>query len=103
MTYWLRAVVQFVVLTFQSEQKFLQMIRKWESCASKAVWSRLSGLILRVHTEILYFKTLQTLLGVCQQIKTSKKLFISVAELIWKGMVGNFSIGKKKCESLFVS
>ena len=35
MTYWLRAVVQFVVLTFQSEQKFLQVISKWESCASK--------------------------------------------------------------------
>ena len=34
MTYWLRAVVQFVVLTFQSEQKFLQIISKWESCAS---------------------------------------------------------------------
>ena len=27
----------------------------------------------------------------------------SLAELIWKGMVGNFSIGKKKFESLFVS
>ena len=26
----------------------------------------------------------------------------SLAELIWKGMVGNFNIGKK-CESLFVS
>ena len=25
-----------------------------------------------------------------------------LAELIWKGMVGNFNIGKK-CESLFVS
>ena len=34
MTCWLRAVVQFVVLTFQSEQKFLQVISKWESCAS---------------------------------------------------------------------
>ena len=33
-TYWLRAVVQFVVLTFQSEQEFLQIISKWESCAS---------------------------------------------------------------------
>ena len=33
-TYWLRAIVQFVVLTFQSEQKFLQIISKWESCAS---------------------------------------------------------------------
>ena len=32
--YSLRAVVQFVVLTFQSEQKFLQIISKWESCAS---------------------------------------------------------------------
>ena len=28
---------------------------------------------------------------------------LSLAELIWKGMVGNFSIGNKKCESLFVS
>ena len=35
MTYWLRAVVvEFVVLTVQSEQKFLQIISKWESCAS---------------------------------------------------------------------
>ena len=32
--YWSRAVVQFVVLTFQSEQKFLHIISKWESCAS---------------------------------------------------------------------
>ena len=32
--YWLRAVVQFVVLTSQSEQKFLQIISKWEACAS---------------------------------------------------------------------
>ena len=32
--YWLRAVVQFVVLTFQSEQKFLQIISKWESCTN---------------------------------------------------------------------
>ena len=55
---------------------------------------KLSGAVkwpyfLRVHTEILYLKTLQTLLGACEQIKRSKKLFI--AELIWKGMVGNFS------------
>ena len=27
----------------------------------------------------------------------------SLAELIWKGLVGIFSTGKKKCESLFVS
>ena len=34
----------------------------------------------------------------CEQIKRSKKLFIGLAELIWKGIVGNFSAGKKKCE-----
>ena len=28
---------------------------------------------------------------------------LSLAELIWKGLVGIFSTGKKKCESLFVS
>ena len=75
MTYWLRAVVQFVVLTIQSEQKFLQIISKWESCAS--CLKQVSGFILRVHTEILYFKTLQTLLGACEQTKRSKRLFIS--------------------------
>ena len=33
--YWLQAVVQFVVLTFQSEQNFLQIISKWESVQVK--------------------------------------------------------------------
>ena len=39
---------------------------------------QVSGLILRVHTETLYFKTLQTLLGTCEQIKRSEKLFIDL-------------------------
>ena len=62
---------------------------------------QVSGLILRVHTEILYFKTLQTLLGAYVNKSKDRRNF-SLAGLIWKGMVG-FSIGKKKCESLFVS
>ena len=62
---------------------------------------QVSGLILRVHAEILYFKTLQTLLGACHVNKLKDRGDFRVAELIWKGMVGNFSIGKK-CESLFV-
>ena len=73
MTYWLRAVVQFVVLTFQSEQKFLQIISKCRLCCLEQV----IGFILRVHTEILNFKSLLTLLGACEQIERSKKLFIS--------------------------
>ena len=78
MTYWLRVVVQFVVLTFQSEQSFY----KWKSKCKFSCLEQVSGLILRVHTEILYLKTLQTLLGACEQTKRSKKLFISVPSRI---------------------
>ena len=47
--------------------------------------------------KILYFKTLQTLLGVIVNKLKDRRNF-SLAELIWKGTVGNFSIRKKKRE-----
>ena len=78
MTYWLRVVVQYVVLTFQSEQS----LYKWKSKCKFSCLEQVSGLILREHTEILHFKTLQTLLGACEQTKRSKKLFISVPSRI---------------------
>ena len=76
MAYWLRAVVQFVVLTFQFGAKVFTNNTMGILCKLRCL-ELVSGLILLGHTEILYFKTLQTLLGACEQIKRSKKLFIS--------------------------
>ena len=67
---------------FSIGAKSLQIIRKWNSKCKFSCLELVSGLILRVHTEILYFKTLQTLLGACEQTKRSKKLFISVPSRI---------------------
>ena len=73
--YWLRAVVQFVVLTFQSEQKFLQIISKWESCTSyKLKWPYFTS----AYRNPLFQNTPNFVRHICEQIKRSKKLFIDL-------------------------
>ena len=49
----------------------------------------------RVHTEMLYFKPLQTLLGVPYVNKLKDRRNLSLAELIWKGLVGNLTLERR--------
>ena len=55
---------------------------------------QVSGFILRVHTEMLYFKPLHTLLGVYVN-KLKDRGNFSLAELIWKGLVGNLALERR--------